>query len=66
MINNYYKKNKVKLSKRAREKYQNLSEEKKGKRRQDARERYRNFSEEEKEKKSVSMVVNDLKIFYRM
>ena len=44
------KKNKEKLSKKARERYQNLSEEEKDKKHQYAHERYRNLPEEEKEK----------------
>ena len=51
MTSNYYKKNKEELLKKAREKYQDLSEEEKDKNCQYARERYRNHSEEEKEKK---------------
>ena len=39
MTNNYYQKNKEKLRKEARERYQNLSEEEKDKKRQYARER---------------------------
>ena len=53
MINNYYLKNKEKLQKDARERYQNTSEkekEEKEKKPKDARERYRNVSEEGKEK----------------
>ena len=50
MTNKYYKTNKEKLSRKAREKYQNLSEEEKDKKHQYARERYRNLSEEEKQK----------------
>ena len=45
------KKTKERLSKKARERYQNISEEEKSKKHQYARERYRNLSEEEKEKK---------------
>ena len=44
MTNNYYQKNKEKLSKEACERYQNDSEEEKNKKRQYARERYRNLS----------------------
>ena len=51
MLTGYYQKNKEKLSNKARERYQNLSEEEKDKKRQYARERYRNLSEEEKVKK---------------
>ena len=50
MLTGYYQKNKEGLSEEARERYQNLSEEK-HKKRQYARERYGNLSEEEKEKK---------------
>ena len=62
MLTRYYQKNEEKLSKRARGKYQILSEEEKDKKRQYPRERYRNLSKEEKEK-SVNMVVNDVKNF---
>ena len=48
MVNKYYKKNKEKLQKEARERYQNLSEEEKDKKRKYGRERYQNFTEEEK------------------
>ena len=51
MINKYYQKHKEKLRKKARERYQNLSEDEKGKKYQYAPKRYRNLSEEEKEKK---------------
>ena len=52
MLTGYYKKkNKEKLSKKARERYQNLSEEEKDKRHQYACEQYRNLSEKEEEKK---------------
>ena len=51
MLTGYYKKNIEKLSKKACERYQNLSEEEKDKKRQYTSERYRNHSEEEKEKK---------------
>ena len=51
MLTGYHqKKNKEKLSKKARERYQNLSEEEKDKKHQYAHERYRNLPEEEKEK----------------
>ena len=42
---------KTKLSKKVRERYQNLSEEEKDNKHQYARERYRNLYEEEKERK---------------
>ena len=48
----FYQKNKGKLSKKAREKYQNLSEEEKHKKRQYSR-----------EQQSVNMVVSDIKNF---
>ena len=51
MLTGYYQKSKEMLSKKARERYQNFSEEEKDKKCQYARERYRNLSEEEKEKK---------------
>ena len=47
----YYQKTKERLSKKARERYQNLSEEEKYKKRQYARKKYRNPSEGEREKK---------------
>ena len=53
MVTGYYKKDKEKLSRKAREKYQNLSREKKDKKRQYARERYRNSSEEEEKRKVI-------------
>ena len=63
MTNNYYKKEK-KLSKNARERYQNLSEEKKDKKPRYACEQYRNLSEVKKKKKrSVNMVLNVIRIF---
>ena len=61
MVTGYYQNNKEKLSKKACERYQNLSEEEKDKNRQYACERYRNLSEEEK-KRSVNMVVSGIKI----
>ena len=51
MTNKYYKKkNKEKLQKEVRERYQNLLEEEKKKKHQCACEQYRSLSEEEKEK----------------
>ena len=44
-ITGYYQKNKERLSKKARERYENLSEERKNKRCSYALERYRNLSE---------------------
>ena len=66
MINKLLSKKQRKLSKKARWRYQNLFEEEKEKKRQYARERYRNLSEEEKRKKSVNMVVNAIKAFWRI
>ena len=40
MLNKYYQKHKERLQKKARERYQNLSEEEKDKRWKKARERY--------------------------
>ena len=51
MVIKYYQKHKERLQKKARERYQDLSEEEKDKRRKKARERYQNFTEEEKDKK---------------
>ena len=51
MVNKYYQKNKEKLRKEARERYQNLCEEEKEKRQKKAQDRYQNLSEGEKEKK---------------
>ena len=51
MLTGHYQRSNGRLSKKARESYQNLSDEEKNKKRQYARERYRNHSEEEKEKK---------------
>ena len=50
MVNKYYQKHKKRLWKEARERYQNLSEEK-DKRQKKAWERYQNFTDEEKEKR---------------
>ena len=52
MTNKYYQKQKEKLRKEARERYQNLSEEEKDKRQKKVWERFQNLPEEEKEKKS--------------
>ena len=41
MVNKYYQKQKERLLKEARERYQNLSEEEKDKRQKKTRERYR-------------------------
>ena len=49
ILTGYYQNTQKKLSKKARERYQNLSEEEKDKKHQHARERYRNLSGEEKE-----------------
>ena len=50
MVNKYFQKNKEKLRKEARERYQNLPEEEKDKRRKKIRERYQNLPEEQKKK----------------
>ena len=49
LTGHYQKKNKEKLSKKARERYQNLSEKEKEKKRQYGRERYKFFFEDEKQ-----------------
>ena len=52
MVNKYYQKHKQKWQEKARERYQNLSEEEKDKRKKKkAQERYRNFTEEKKGKR---------------
>ena len=61
MLTGCIQRSKERISKKACEKYQNLSKEEKDKRSQYAHEQYRNLSEEEKEK-SVNMVVNNMKI----
>ena len=55
MINNDYQKNKEKVRKEARVRYQNLSEEEKKKKRQYYRERNKNLSEEQKQKQVEHM-----------
>ena len=62
MINNYYKENKEKLQKEAREKYKNSTEVAKDKKRQYDCDRYRNFLKK-KTKRRVNMVENDIIIF---
>ena len=63
MLTGYYqKKKKERLPKKTRERYVNLSEEKKRQKTQYAPERCRNLSGEER-KRSIDMVVNDIKIF---
>ena len=51
MLTGSYQKTKERLSKKACERYRNLSEEEKDRKHQYVRERYRSLSEEEKEKK---------------
>ena len=46
----YYQKNKWKIQKSFRERYQNLTEEEKTKKREYVRERYKNLSEDEKQR----------------
>ena len=48
--NDYYKNDKERLRKQARDKYRNLSEEDKNKRREYGKSRYHNISEEKKQK----------------
>ena len=63
MTNKYHQKNKERLRKEARERYQNLSEEQKiGKKK--VQELYQNFTEEEKEEKH-RIILNVIKIFLR-
>ena len=47
VLTGYYQKNKERLSKKARERYQNLSKEEKEKKHQYGRERYKNLLENE-------------------
>ena len=46
----YYKKNKEKIHKKSRKRYQNLTEEEKNKKQEYGCERYKNLSEDEKQK----------------
>ena len=57
MVNYYYLKHKERLRKKARERYQNLSEEEKDKIRKKARERYQNVIKKEKEK-NINIISN--------
>ena len=57
MVNCYYQKHKERLRKKARERYQNLSEEEKDKIRKKARERYQNVIKKEKEK-NINIISN--------
>ena len=57
MVNCYYHKHKERLRKKARERYQNLSEEEKDKIRKKARERYQNVIKKEKEK-NINIISN--------
>ena len=61
-VNRILWKNKERLPKKARGRYQNLPEEEKYKKHQYAREQYWNVSVKKK-KRSGNMVVNDMKIF---
>ena len=65
MPTRYYQKSKEKLQKETRERYQNLSKEKKSKKHQYARERYQNFSEEEINK-NENIVASDIRISQKM
>ena len=49
----YYQENKERLQKKARERYQNLSKEKKGKKRRYGHKRYNNLSEDEKHYRKI-------------
>ena len=62
MRNKYHKKNKEKIRKEARKRYQNLSEEEKKKRDNMLVSDTENFLNKKKER-SVNMVVNDIRIF---
>ena len=62
MLTGYYQKSKEKLSKKALEKYQNLSQEEKDIKRQYACERYSNLFEKGNER-STDMVANYMKHF---
>ena len=62
MLKNYYQKCKEKLQKEARERYENLSEEKKAKSANMIVSDIEIFLKKKK-KRSVNMVVNDIKIF---
>ena len=53
MLTGYYKKNKRKLSKQAREWYRNLSEEEKDNKHQYVNKPYRNLSEKIRKKASI-------------
>ena len=64
MVNKYYKKNKEKLQKEARERYQNLSEEEKEKRRKKASGRYENLSEENEKRQYHRDQVEYMKNYY--
>ena len=63
MVNKYYQKHKEKLQKEACERYQNLSKEEKLNRSKKARDRYQNLFEEKE--KSVSIIVNVIRIFLK-
>ena len=63
MVNRYYRKHKEKFQKEACERYQNLSEEEKLNRWKKARDRHQNLFEEKE--KSVSSIVNVIRIFLK-
>ena len=65
MTNNNYQKHKERLRKEAREKYQNLSEEKKKQKAKKGSRKISNFYCRQKRKKSISIIVNVTKIFLR-
>ena len=60
MTNDYYQKNKEKLRKEARERYQNLSEG------ENMLVSDIEIFLKQKKERSVNMVVNDTKVFYKM
>ena len=64
ITNNYCQKHKERLRKKAREKYQNLSEVERDIRQKKVRERYQSFTEEENEQ-NFSIIVNVIRIFLR-
>ena len=69
MENKYYKKNKERLQKEVRERYQNLSEEEKEKKDQYHRDQTKNLSEKENQKKVEYMrnyYLTHKKYFFRV
>ena len=56
----YYQENKERLQKKARERYENLSNKEKEKKRQYGQERYKNLSEDEKKKKKWLIIEKNI------